>query len=76
MTDRTILQHSTELTSEDAKPRVQPGVHTPFYIIHLGGELRVQPGAWRLEIWAPHTVTLEKLGVSKKIVKFKVNLLL
>jgi hypothetical protein len=43
---------STEPTSKDAKPRVQPGVHTPFYLTNVGGEPRVKPGVWRPEMWA------------------------
>jgi hypothetical protein len=41
-----------EPTSQDAKPRVQPGVHPPFYITTVGGEPRVNPGFWLSEMWA------------------------
>jgi hypothetical protein len=42
----------SEPTSQDAKPRVQPGVHPPLYITNVEGELRVKLGAWRPEMWA------------------------
>jgi hypothetical protein len=41
-----------EPTSQGAKPRVQPGVHSPFYITNVGGEPRIKPGVWRPEMWA------------------------
>jgi hypothetical protein len=39
-------------TSQDAKPRVLPGVHLPIYITNAWGELRVKTGVWRPEMWA------------------------
>jgi hypothetical protein len=40
-------------TSQDAKPRVQPGVHHPLlYKKNVVGEPRVKPGVWRPEMWA------------------------
>jgi hypothetical protein len=41
-----------EPTSQDAKTRVQHGVHPPPYITNVGGEPRVKPGVWRPEMWA------------------------
>jgi hypothetical protein len=55
---RTVRSTGTcfrpEPTSQDAKPRVQPGVHPPFplYITNVGGEPRVKPGVCRPEMWA------------------------
>jgi hypothetical protein len=40
----------SEPTSQDAKPRVQPGVRPPFYIPNVAGEPRVKPGSWRPEM--------------------------
>jgi hypothetical protein len=33
-----------EPTCQDAKPRVQPGVHPPFYITNVVDEPQVKPG--------------------------------
>jgi hypothetical protein len=40
-----------EPTSQDAKPRAQPGVWPPLYN-KCGGEPRVKPVVWRPEMWA------------------------
>jgi hypothetical protein len=45
--------YSSEPTSQDTKPRVQPGVHLPpVYITNVGGEPWVKPGVLRPEMWA------------------------
>jgi hypothetical protein len=45
-----------EPTSQDAKPRVQPGVHPPpFYITNLGVNVGLNPGFWVLR-FGPRTV--------------------
>jgi hypothetical protein len=49
-------------TSQDAKPRVQPGVHPRICYIK-GGEPRVKPWVWRPEIWVLNTVCDTKVRV-------------
>jgi hypothetical protein len=46
------LFHKIEPTSQDAKPRVQPEIHPPFYLTNVEGEPRVKPGVLRPEMWA------------------------
>jgi hypothetical protein len=46
------LSLSAGPTSQDAKPRVSPGVHLPHLLFKMGGEPRVNPGVWRPEMWA------------------------
>jgi hypothetical protein len=48
------MNYYTEPTSQDAKPRVQPGVRPTFYITNVGSEPRVKPGVWRPEMWAQY----------------------
>jgi hypothetical protein len=47
-----LLYNTPEPISQDAKPRVKPRVHHPFYITNVGGEHRVKSGVWRPEMWA------------------------
>jgi hypothetical protein len=57
-----ISQFIPEPTSQDAKPRVQPGVHPPFYMTNVGGEPRVKPGVWRPEMWAQAKPVLHNIS--------------
>jgi hypothetical protein len=49
---KSVPLYCTEPTSPDAKPWVQLGVQPPFYITNVGGDPRVKPGVWHLEMWA------------------------
>jgi hypothetical protein len=71
----------SEPTSQDAKPRVKPGVQPPFYITNVGGELRVKPGVWRPEMWAlqiPFITLSMKLIIENhsKLYRVRVNQML
>jgi hypothetical protein len=58
-----------EPTSQDSKPRVQPGVQPPFtYITNVGGEPRVKPEVWLPEMWAQFSCLVDDVLVHVEVV--------
>jgi hypothetical protein len=60
-----FLPANAEPTSQDAKPRVEPGVQPPppLYITNAGGEPRVKSRVLRPEMWAQSYSRHRDIGV-------------
>jgi hypothetical protein len=62
-------------TSQDAKPRVKPGVYAPHFLYKTGDEPRVEPGLWR-HVGSEVSITVGAKSVATEVLQISATSLI